>query len=100
MNNFALVALLLGAWTVAVAEPAADDRATTQRVRSALRTDLGSAAHLIRIDSYGGTVQLSGAVDSRKTIDRALLSASDVDGVNHVMDDMVTVPLKTELAVD
>lgn len=100
MNKFALIALLLGASTVAVAEPALDDRATNQRVRSALRADLGSAAHLIRIESYGGTVQLSGALDSRKTIERALLSASDVDGVNHVMDDMVTVPLKSELTVD
>lgn len=100
MKTLALLTLLLGFSTGAIAGSAADDRATSQRVRSALHTDLGGAARLIRVDSYGGTVQLSGAVASRKTIDHALLSASDVDGVNHVMDAMVTAPRQTELTID
>ncbi len=100
MNTRTLAALLLCVSTVAAASPAEDDRATNARVRTALQSDLGGAARYIQVDSYGGTVQLSGAVNSRSTSERALLSAADVDGVNHVQDAMISAPLRSASIVD
>ncbi len=99
MNTLALAALLLCVSSVAAAAPS-DDRATSARVRTALRTDLGFAARRIHVESYGGTVQLSGDVDSQSTSEHALLAATQVDGVNHVVDAMVPAPLRTALRVD
>ena len=63
---------------------AAGVTAMNAKVRAALHADLGHAAHDIQVDSFGGTIQLSGTVDSRSTKDRAIQVATDVDGVNHV----------------
>ena len=100
MKILVAAVLVSGVSFTAVAGLLADELDTNARVRLALRTDLGSAARVIRIDSHGGTVRLAGAVDSRAMIDRALLSASAVDGVNHVMDSMVSPALPGTGSVD
>ena len=64
------------------------DPALETRVRSALHRDMGSDASGIRVDSYGGTVRLTGSVASRPLSIDAQESAVDVQGVNHVLNGM------------
>jgi osmotically-inducible protein OsmY len=79
--------VVLGCWSClggTATLAATDVPAINARVQAALQADLGSAARHIEVDSFGGTVQLSGTVDSRSTGDRAIRIAADVAGVNHV----------------
>jgi hyperosmotically inducible protein len=66
---------------------AVDDSALTARVRDALRRDApipDPAQHSINASSSGGTVTLSGIVDSPATAQRAIIAASGVSGVKSV----------------
>jgi osmotically-inducible protein OsmY len=90
--NLRALAVMLGALSglgVAASVSASDAPAINAKVRAALRADLGHAAKDIQVDSFGGTVQLSGTVDSRSTGDRAIRVATDVAGVNHVENALV-----------
>lgn len=65
-----------------------DDAAITTKVKTALIRDDEVEAHDIDVETYKGTVQLSGFVDSRDDIDRAEELASDVNGVKEVRNDL------------
>jgi osmotically-inducible protein OsmY len=84
MNVRSLV-LLAGAISMTTAWSGGGDPRLDAQVRSALYRDLGARARDIRVDSYGGTVQLTGVVASHSLRLGAQESAAGVNGVNHVL---------------
>lgn len=65
-----------------------DDAAVTARVKTALiREDQVKARH-INVETFRGTVQLSGFVDSSDESQRAEEVARTVDGVQEVQNDL------------
>lgn len=66
-----------------------DDAAVTAKVKSAIASDVGArAAAAIDVDTYRGTVQLSGFVDSKDVAERASKAASKVSGVRSLKNDL------------
>jgi hyperosmotically inducible protein len=93
----ALVAALMAAAVVSgcsstptqqPAGEAVDDGVVTAKVRAALVADPVTKAHQINVETFKGTVQLSGFVESDEARSRALQLARDVDGVKKVKDAM------------
>lgn len=87
MNSLFSVALV-SAISMSPAWAGGADSALNTRVRSALYRDLGPEAQDIQVNSYGGTVQLTGSVASRSLWLDAADSAIGVSGVNHVLNVM------------
>jgi len=67
---------------------AVDDGVVTAKVKAALVADPVTKAHQINVETFKGTVQLSGFVDSAEARNRALQLARDVQGVRRVKDAM------------
>jgi osmotically-inducible protein OsmY len=67
---------------------AVDDGVVTAKVKAALVADPMTKAHQITVETFQGTVQLSGFVESDEARTRALQLARDVDGVKKVKDAM------------
>src|SRR5262245_17615151 len=66
-----------------------NDAALTAKVKSAIATDVGArTAAAINIETYRGTVQLSGFVASPEDAQRAEAAAKKVDGVKSVKNDV------------
>ena len=66
-----------------------DDAAVTARVKSAIATDVGArTAAAINIETFRGTVQLTGFVDSKEQAAKAEAAAKKVDGVRSVKNDV------------
>lgn len=65
---------------------AVDDGVVTAKVKAALVADPVTKAHQINVDTFKGTVQLSGFVETDEARSRALQLARDVDGVKRVKD--------------
>jgi len=63
-----------------------DDSAITAKVKAALVRDPATKAHQINVETFQGTVQLSGFVDSSDARARALEVARNVEGVKEVRD--------------
>jgi osmotically-inducible protein OsmY len=62
-----------------------DDAAITAKVKSAIATDVGArTAAAVNVDTYRGTVELSGFVDDKTTAERAEAAAKKVSGVREV----------------
>ena len=62
-----------------------DDAAITAKVKSAIATDVGArTAAAVNVDTYRGTVELTGFVDDKKTAERAEAAARKVSGVRAV----------------
>jgi osmotically-inducible protein OsmY len=62
-----------------------DDAAITAKVKSAIATDVGArTAAAVNVDTYRGSVQLTGFVDDRETAQRAEAAAKKVSGVRAV----------------
>lgn len=89
-----MVAILLGsAFTGCTSTPteqsagqAIDDGVVTAKVKAALVQDPVTKAHEINVETFKGTVQLSGFVESDAARVRAVELAKDVDGVKQVKD--------------
>jgi hyperosmotically inducible protein len=90
-----LVAALLGSTLITACSStpsqqstgeAIDDGVVTARVKAKLVEDPVTKAHQINVDTFKGTVQLSGFVETEKARSRALQLARDVDGVKQVKD--------------
>jgi len=93
----ALLAALMAATVVAgcasaptqqSAGEAVDDGVVTAKVKAALVADPVTKAHQITVETFKGTVQLSGFVESDVARSRALELARNVDGVRKVKDAM------------
>jgi osmotically-inducible protein OsmY len=67
---------------------AVDDGVVTAKVKAALVADPVTKAHQINVETFKGTVQLSGFVETDEARSRALQLARDVDGVKKVKDAM------------
>jgi osmotically-inducible protein OsmY len=66
-----------------------DDSVITTKVKSLLVKDDFLKSFQIGVETYKGTVQLSGFVDSQKAIDKAGEIASGVKGVKSVKNNLV-----------
>ena len=65
-----------------------DDSVITTKVKSSLATDDFLKSFEISVETYKGTVQLKGFVDSQKAIDKAGEIARSVKGVKSVKNDL------------
>lgn len=91
-----ILALLLAS-LIGCAEPSkresvgeyVDDTVITTRVKAAIFNEPSLKSAQINVETYKGTVQLSGFVSSRDNINRAVAVARGVKGVTSVKNDMV-----------
>ena len=65
-----------------------DDSVITTKIKSLLAADDFLKSFEISVETYKGTVQLSGFVDSQKAIDKAREIASGVKGVKSVKNNL------------
>lgn len=65
-----------------------DDSAITAKVKAAIFNDPTLKSAEINVETFKGRVQLSGFVNSRESIDRAVALARVVPGVASVQNDM------------
>ena len=70
--------------TAANAGRVVDDSVVTGKVKAALIADPVTKAHEINVETFQGTVQLSGFVDSNEAKSRAVEVARNVEGVRNV----------------
>ena len=65
-----------------------DDSVITTKVKSQLAADDFLKSFEISVETYKGTVQLSGFVDSQEAVDKAVQIARGVKGVTSVKNDL------------
>ncbi|MDR7119634.1 BON domain-containing protein [Rheinheimera soli] len=65
-----------------------DDTVITAKVKAAFLGEKGLKVAEINVETFKGTVQLSGFINSRADADRAITLARNVSGVTSVKDDM------------
>ena len=66
-----------------------DDSVITTKVKSLLAADDFLKSFQIGVETFKGTVQLSGFVDSQKAIDKAVEITRSVKGVTSVKNDLI-----------
>jgi osmotically-inducible protein OsmY len=66
-----------------------DDSVITGKVKAAFAADPTVKATQVKVETFKGTVQLSGFVDSREAADKAVEIARGVKGVKSVKNDTV-----------
>lgn len=66
-----------------------DDALITTKVKAALAADPDVKATEVKVETFKGTVQLSGFVNSRESVQKAVDIARRVNGVRDVKNDMV-----------
>lgn len=66
-----------------------DDSVITSKVKAALVANSDVKAREVNVETFKGTVQLSGFVDSRASADKAVEITRGVKGVKSVKNDMV-----------
>ena len=66
-----------------------DDSVITTKIKTLILKDEFLKSFHISVKTYRGVVQLSGSVDSKKTIDKAGQIASSVKGVKSVKNNLV-----------
>jgi osmotically-inducible protein OsmY len=94
--HFLLVLTLLATFGVCVSALAqettgeyVDDSVITTKVKSLLAADDFLKSFQISVETYKGTVQLSGFVDSKNAVDKAGQIAKGVGGVKSVKNDLI-----------
>jgi osmotically-inducible protein OsmY len=65
-----------------------DDAVITTQVKAALLNTAGLKSTEITVETYKGVVKLSGFIDSRSEIEKAVATARHVKGVKSVEDDL------------
>jgi osmotically-inducible protein OsmY len=66
-----------------------DDTVITTKVKSLLAADDFLKSFQISVETYKGTVQLSGFVNSHQAVNRAVEITRDVKGVSAVKNDLI-----------
>ena len=66
-----------------------DDSVITTKVKSLLAADDFLKSFQISVESFKGTVQLSGFVNSQKAVDKAVEIARSVKGVKSIKNDLI-----------
>ena len=70
-------------------EQTSDDAAVTEKVKSAIASDVGArAAAAVNVDTYKGVVSLSGFADSPDQVERTVKAAGKVGGVKQVKNEL------------
>jgi osmotically-inducible protein OsmY len=69
-----------------------DDAVITTKVKSALLAEKDVNSMDIRVETFNGTVQLAGFVESQWQIDKAAQVAASVNGVRSVKNDLIHKP--------
>jgi osmotically-inducible protein OsmY len=94
--GLSLGALLLAATLGCAATPKqegtgeyVDDSVVTTKVKTAILGDPALKVFQINVETFKGTVQLSGFVNDRAMATKAVQVASSVNGVKSVKDDML-----------
>jgi len=77
-----------------------DDSVTTASVKSALIADPVTKAHQIDVETFKGTVQLNGFVDSQASKDRATTVAKSSKGVTAVRNNLTVKNTERSLTDD
>jgi osmotically-inducible protein OsmY len=86
-----LLAFLFGSASTSTQESTGgyvDDTVITSKVKAAIFNEPSLKSAEINVETFKGTVQLSGFVSSRANIDRAVEVARGVGGVRSVKNDM------------
>ena len=86
-----MLAFLLGCAETSTRQGTAeylDDTVITTKVKAAIFNEPSLKSSEINVETYKGTVQLSGFVNSRADIDKAVAVARGVQGVTSVKNDM------------
>lgn len=65
-----------------------DDTVITTKVKAAVFNDASLKSAEINVETFKGRVQLSGFVNSRSDINRAVVLAKEINGVKSVANDM------------
>lgn len=65
-----------------------DDTWITTKVKASLVEDPVAKARDVTVETFKGRVQLSGFVDSQEAMDRAVIIAGNIEGVESVTNDM------------
>ena len=93
----AIAVVAIGGFAACSSDPAkketageyASDAGLTAKVKTAIATDVGArTAAGVNVETFKGTVQLSGFVDSQDQATRAADAAKKVDGVRSVKNDI------------
>ena len=66
-----------------------DDSVITTKVKSLLAADDFLKSFEISVESFKGTVQLSGFVNSQKAVDKAVEIVNSVKGVTSIKNDLI-----------
>jgi osmotically-inducible protein OsmY len=66
-----------------------DDSVITTKVKALLAEDDFLKSFQISVETYKGTVQLSGFVDAQKAVDKAVKITHSVKGVKSVKNDLI-----------
>ena len=66
-----------------------DDATITTKVKAALLAEKDVKSFDIKVETFNGTVQLSGFVDSQSQIDKAVEVAASVNGVQQVKNNLI-----------
>lgn len=66
-----------------------DDTVITTKVKSLLAADDFLKSFKISVETYGGTVQLSGFVNSQDAVNKAVSITRSVQGVKSVKNDLI-----------
>jgi hyperosmotically inducible periplasmic protein len=69
-----------------------EESLVTTKVKSALLAEKDVNSFDIKVETFNGTVQLSGFVDSQWQIDKAVAVTSGVDGVQHIRNNLIHKP--------
>jgi osmotically-inducible protein OsmY len=86
-----LLASLAGCMPMPTQQPVAEaieDGVVTARIKERLTEDPLTKVHAIKVETFRGTVELSGFVETDQVRTRALELAKDVSGVKRVRDAM------------
>ncbi|HEX6298254.1 MAG TPA: BON domain-containing protein [Burkholderiales bacterium] len=86
-----MLAFLLGCAETSTRQGTAgylDDTVITTKVKAAIFNEPSLKSSEINVETFKGTVQLSGFVNSRADIDKAVAVARGVQGVTSVKNDM------------
>jgi len=87
-----MVALLVGCAPTSTSEGTGeyvDDTLITSKVKAALAADPSVKATEVNVETFKGTVQLSGFVESRESAQKAVQLARGVKGVKEVRNNTV-----------
>jgi hyperosmotically inducible protein len=87
-----LLVLAVPAHAKKTTEDMIDDGAIAASVKAGLLDNKDTSSMAINVESYKGTVQLSGFVESQAEKDAAATVAARVDGVKHVINSLALAP--------